>query len=168
MISHCCVNLHFPTIINLNNFAMWISSFLNCLFTVVLCIFLSCLFWGGANLSMCFCLIDVNLWSVMCLILYPKSTIFLILLVASFFFFFGTQVYKDVYTVKCVYLLFSMSWFPVSVWKVFVNLRIIGRSKEAPGPSGERCLPQGPPTRTMDNEVKKFCLWLGTLSSDHG
>lgn len=56
VISHCCIHLHFPTIINLNNFAIWISSFLNCLFTVFLCIFLSCLFvfLGGTNLSMLF------------------------------------------------------------------------------------------------------------------
>lgn len=46
VISHCSINVHFPTIINLNSVAIWISSFLNCLFIIL---------GGGIFLSLFFC-----------------------------------------------------------------------------------------------------------------
>lgn len=132
--SHCCINLHFPTIINLNNFAVWMSSFLNPLFIIFCLFFWVAFFWAISNDLF---ILQTLIFGLSC-ILY--STPNLLFFSTNFFvaLFFGPQMYKDAYVVYC---LFSTSFcFPVSVCKVFVNLGIIGLGKEAPEPLREKDL----------------------------
>ena len=45
--------------------------------------------------------------------------------------------------------------------KVFVNLRIVGHSKEGPRAVGREVLTVGSPTWILDNEVKERCFVIG-------
>lgn len=111
-------------------------------------------------------MIDAHLWSVACVLFYPASIIFLLILFAALF---GLQVYNNVCMVKYIYLLFSrFFWFPISVWKVSVNLRIRVHNRKAPEPLGERYLHLDPQTGGWIMKQRSNALSSGRISSDNG